>query len=99
MRATIYIANITTANAARIAQERDLSGTVYAALGFGAWGVEPTTVVVFGDIAPDVLAGFLAHVFGFTNEEAVYAELDDAPGVTLYWTRDIRANILSTIGA
>lgn len=74
---TVYIANVLPIDAARIAQTLGLSGTVSDALGFGEWGVEPTTVVSFGNMCfPDVdIALFISEVFTqYPDEDAVYIE-------------------------
>lgn len=72
------MANALPIDLARIGQEQGLSGTTFAALGFGAWGVEPTTVAEFD--APDRLAVqvYLWTIFAsYPEEQAIYMELND----------------------
>ena len=85
MNATVYIANLLPIDAARIAQSMDLNGTTHDALGFGAGGVEPTTVVEFGDIHQDRLASFLQEIFTECPEEdALYVVTHDAGAKGIY---------------
>ena len=84
MKATVYVANMLTQDAALVGQSMGLSGTTHHALGFGAWGVEPTTVVEFGDIPADRLAAFLHEVFTeCPDEDALYLVVD-GEGRTIY---------------
>lgn len=70
MHATVYrvtVANIHPDTAAHCAQMAGLSGTVYAAVGFGGWGIEPGATLEFaapalGDLttpAPGTLRHFV----------------------------------------
>ena len=77
MNATVYIANLLPIDAARIAQSMGLSGTTHDALGFGAWGVEPTTVVVFCEISQDRLALFTQEIFTECPEEDALYIVED----------------------
>ena len=78
MKATVYVANLLPIDAARIAQALDLSGTVHDALGFGAWGVEPTTVLELGDTNDSDLTLLCdAILVECPNEEALYVVRDD----------------------
>ena len=77
MKATVYVANLLPIDVARIAQSLGLSGTVHDALGFGAWGIEPTTVVEFGGIHREGLVQFFLALFKeCPNEEAFYLVVD-----------------------
>ena len=84
MKAQVYVANALPEALALIGQELGLSGTTHAALGFGAWGVEPTTVVEFGDVLPVDLQLFLRVIFAdYPEEEALYV-VQDSKGQTVY---------------
>ena len=73
MNTTVYVANLLPIDAARIAQSLDLSGTTYDALGFGAWGVEPVTIIELGGVEPVPLSSFLQRLFEeCPDEEAFY---------------------------
>ncbi|MEE8607924.1 MAG: hypothetical protein V3S55_09975 [Nitrospiraceae bacterium] len=77
MNATVYVANLLPIDAARIGQTIGLSGTTHDALGFGAWGVEPTTIVNFSDIGQMSLASFVQEIFReCPKEDALYIVTD-----------------------
>lgn len=82
----IYIANALPEDVARIGQELDLSGTVHAALGFGVWGIEPTTVIVSEWDSTDIDRFLFLLFLSFPDEEAVYITNSQAPGYLVYRT-------------
>ena len=84
MKTTIYVANLLPIDAARIAQSMGLSGTTYGALGFGTWGVEPTTVLELGDASADSLASFLQELFKECPDEEAFYFVTGGIGVTIY---------------
>ena len=43
------IANVTPEQVAKAGQDSELSGSVTSGIGFGSWGIEPTTFVEFGN--------------------------------------------------
>ena len=87
MKATVYVANLLPIDAARIAQALDLSGTVHDALGFGAWGVEPTTVIELGDASADDIGRLCEAIFDeCPNEEALYVVREDGARAEVYRT-------------
>ena len=85
MKATIYVANLLPIDAARIAQALDLSGTVHDALGFGAWGVEPTTIIELGDTNVGDLGRLCDAIFAACpDEEALYVMCDGIKSPNVY---------------
>lgn len=76
MKATIYVANLSNKQAAEIGQELGLSGTVHSALGFGEWGIEPTTVVTLGNVSPADTISLCDAIFKTCKEEeALYVAI------------------------
>ena len=94
MRARVYVANALPVDLARIGQEQGLSGSTFAALGFGEWGVEPTTIIELEGVDRLDVQVFMWTVFTeYPNEEALYVELNadallagivDGEGQTIY---------------
>ena len=54
MVASIYMANATAQDVAKVAQSLGLVGTVVGGYGFGLWGVEPTVVLTMNTEARHV---------------------------------------------
>jgi hypothetical protein len=80
----LFIANTTAATLARIMQTLGLSGTASNAIGFGAWGVEPTAIVEFGELHGDELDDVLRVLFSeFPEEQAIYVVRDSIPYTAL----------------
>lgn len=69
----IYIANAKREDVAKIGQDLGLSGTVYDATGFGAWGIEPTVV-----IETDHAQGLFSALFrAYPNEQALWVDFQN----------------------
>ena len=80
---TIYAANTTPEQTARTLQDASISGTAFQAVGFGKWGIEPTTVVIVSrKDAPEACRVLFRALPG---EEAFYLTGD---GLSLELYRD-----------
>lgn len=88
VHALVYIANLSSIDAARIGYALALDGTVHSALGFTAeWGVEPTIVVTFGTIERDRLRAYLQEIFTEAPEEQALYVIVDGVGEPVYRLR------------
>lgn len=80
MTITVSLANISPAEFATAAQADGLSGSVHAAaLGFGAWGVEPSIVASFGlldQAGVDAVLGFVRELLGKRGETCAFVSVD-----------------------
>ena len=86
----IFIANASPQKVAEIGQSLDMSGTVFGeAIGFGAWGTEPTVVAEIGGETEPRIKVFVAAIFAqYPDEEAVFVIAGRVKGRA--WYRDGR---------
>ena len=84
------IANVTPEQVAKAGQDSGLSGSVSSGLGFGSWGIEPTTFVEFGSVmelatsfddsiyvSRVVTDSFIVGLLKQYNEQSAYRVLDN----------------------
>ena len=90
MKFRIFLANASPQKVAEIGQALVMAGTVFGeAIGFGAWGVEPTVVIEIDGQTEDRIRGFVDAIFAeYSGEEAVYVIAGRRGGRT--WYRDGR---------
>lgn len=82
----IAVANVSKLDLARAGQDAGLAGTVQdGALGFGAWGIEPTCVVETSE-PWDQVRPWLINLLRQHGEDAAYVTHDGANPELIYAT-------------
>lgn len=87
----VSIANLDVAKASTLGQESGFAGTVYANVGFGAWGIEHGVTFEFAGQPREAIRTWTRKLLTARGESAAYVTIDGGP--FLWYAEDIQESL------